>query len=480
MPNIRIPKGVTKEVVFKAYLSDGVTEATGKTIALKIRKAAGAFADPAAGPSNLSEIANGWYTFTLGAGDTDTLGPLICRGTATGVDPTEAVFEVANAHNQGFDGVPDAVAGANTGLPVVGTQVPNANAGAAGGLFIAGTNAPVTIAGSGNALTLTSTGANGNGLAATGNGSGNGIMGTGGASGDGIEGQGGATNGIGMHMLGAGTGTGALFNSGAGASGDAVQMTALSTNGGGLVLQGKGTGDGMTATGGASAHGDGVHFVGGGNVTGAGVRIAGGATDSDLHLDNTSTNMVLAKTTNITGFNDIAATAIVSAGAITTAGGKVSEVALTDALTGYSVPPAMITAQDVRDAMKLAPTAGAPAAGSIDESINNLLARLGTFTGTGVNTVLGFLRAMANKAVGIATPTDLAAGGTFDNTTDSEEAIADAPGGGGLTAQQTRDAMKLAPTAGAPAASSIDDKLNGLAPGAAVVLNAEITEIHTT
>lgn len=55
-----------------------------------------------------------------------------------------------------------------------------------------------------------------------------------------------------------------------------------------------------------------------------------------------------------------------------------------------------------------------------------ILNRMGSFTGTGVNTILGFLRAMANKAVGIATPTDLSSGGTFTNTTDSEEAIADA------------------------------------------------------
>lgn len=366
MPNIRIPKGVAKVAVLKAYLSDGVTEATGKTIGLKISKNAGAFLDPAAGVSNLSEIGVGWYSFSLGTGDTDTLGPLILRGTATGVDPTEVVFEVANAHNAGFDGVPDAAAGANTGLPVVGTQVPNATAGAANGLVIAGTNAPITFSGSGNAMTLTSTGANGHGLAATGNGSGNGIMGTGGATGDGIEGQGGATNANGMHMLGAGTGVGAIFNSGAGASGDAVQITALSTNGGGLVIQGKGTGDGITSTGGASAHGDGVHFVGGGNATGAGIRAAGGATDGDLHLDTPKTNMVLAKTTNITGFNDIAATDVVSSGAITTSAGKVSEVALTDALTGYVAPPAMITGQQVRDAMKLAPTAGAADPTSID------------------------------------------------------------------------------------------------------------------
>jgi hypothetical protein len=46
-----------------------------------------------------------------------------------------------------------------------------------------------------------------------------------------------------------------------------------------------------------------------------------------------SLGLSLAKGTNITGFNDIAATAIVSGGAITTSGGKVSGVATCDVVT---------------------------------------------------------------------------------------------------------------------------------------------------
>jgi hypothetical protein len=45
---------------------------------------------------------------------------------------------------------------------------------------------------------------------------------------------------------------------------------------------------------------------------------------------------VLAKTTNITGFNDIAATAVVSAGAITTSSGAVSNVTNVGTLTTYT------------------------------------------------------------------------------------------------------------------------------------------------
>lgn len=57
----------------------------------------------------------------------------------------------------------------------------------------------------------------------------------------------------------------------------------------------------------------------------------------------------------------------------------------------------------------------------IDTEITTLINRLGLFTGTGVNTVLGFLKAIMSKAA--ATPSDV--GGTFDASTDSVEAIRD-------------------------------------------------------
>lgn len=51
-----------------------------------------------------------------------------------------------------------------------------------------------------------------------------------------------------------------------------------------------------------------------------------------------------------------------------------------------------------------------------------LLARIGTFTGTGVNTILGFLKSLASKIA--STPSDV--GGTFSAATDSLEAISEA------------------------------------------------------
>jgi len=66
--------------------------------------------------------------------------------------------------------------------------------------------------------------------------------------------------------------------------------------------------------------------------------------------DPTSTafGLSLAKTTNITGFNDIAATAVVSSGAITTSGGAVSTVtAVTNAVTLPTIPADWITSSGV-------------------------------------------------------------------------------------------------------------------------------------
>lgn len=53
--------------------------------------------------------------------------------------------------------------------------------------------------------------------------------------------------------------------------------------------------------------------------------------------------------------------------------------------------------------------------------VTTLLSRLGAFTGSGVNTVLGFFKALLSKTA--STPSDV--GGTFDPATDSTEAIRD-------------------------------------------------------
>jgi hypothetical protein len=63
------------------------------------------------------------------------------------------------------------------------------------------------------------------------------------------------------------------------------------------------------------------------------------------------------------------------------------------------------------------------------------------------------MTSLAGKTAGAA---------SYDRTADSQEAIRDAvdAGGGSLTPQQVRDAMKLAPTGGSPAAGSVDEHLD--------------------
>lgn len=69
-------------------------------------------------------------------------------------------------------------------------------------------------------------------------------------------------------------------------------------------------------------------------------------------------------------------------------------------------------------------------AGYLDNLVT-IVNRLGAFTGSGVNTVLGMLKALGSKSA--STPSDM--GGTYDATTDSQEAAIDNAVGGVTPAQ---------------------------------------------
>lgn len=91
----RIPQSVAYTVVFKAYLTDGITPATGKTIAVTISKNTAAFGNPSAGATNATEIASGWYYVALSTTDTGSLGPLIVHGAVATVDNVDLALTVA-------------------------------------------------------------------------------------------------------------------------------------------------------------------------------------------------------------------------------------------------------------------------------------------------------------------------------------------------------------------------------------------------
>ena len=279
--------------------TDGVTEEAGLAgVGTELSKAGAAFG---AGPVLGTLDSDGWYPITLTTTHTNTLGDLTIKvhDAATHL-PVWAHFTVipANAFDamvsgsgvgmrsdvQGWlgtapatpttNGVPEVDVTFVSGAAVPAGAIPNAVAGAAGGLQIAGSNAATTYA------TLTVTGA----TTLTGN-----I-----AAAAGITVTQSTLNGHGISVTGNGTGHGILSTSGSGVTGDGLRAVAASTNGNGIT----------------------------------GVKTGSG---SDLNA--TVTPLVLAKTTNLTGLNDIAATAIVSAGAITTLSGAVVNVDLVDLTT---------------------------------------------------------------------------------------------------------------------------------------------------
>lgn len=102
----------------------------------------------------------GWYRLdlpdaVLASGNGRSVG-LHLKG-ATNMAPLPIEIELTGWNNQdgvrgGLTALPNATAGANTGLPVVGTQIPNATAGASGGVLISGANSGTTTLG---ALTIT-------------------------------------------------------------------------------------------------------------------------------------------------------------------------------------------------------------------------------------------------------------------------------------------------------------------------------------
>ena len=147
--------------------------------------------------------------------------------------------------------------------------------------------------------------------------------------------------------------------------------------------------------------------------------------------------------------------------------------------------------QNVADALKLAPTTGSPATGSVNADLDTIKTTqttaqndLDTITGTDGATLATaqglYAPSKAGDAMTLAA--DAIKAVSFDETTawplaaadsgatavartgadsDTLETLSDQIDGvTALTAQEVRDAMKLAPTAGAPAAGSVDAQLD--------------------
>jgi len=159
----------------------------------------------------------------------------------------------------------------------------------------------------GDALIAKSTGANGNGIAADGNGTGAGLKTLGGATGPGIKctGGGGNTNGIeatgvtggsGMQLNGGTTGHG-LKCYGGGTSGYGIYVIAQNGNSDAMRLEGQGSGVGLHAIGGATGIGI---FAQGGVTSGTGIRAESpGSTGDGIYATGVVGLNVLGKTIGI-------------------------------------------------------------------------------------------------------------------------------------------------------------------------------------
>jgi len=133
--------------------------------------------------------------------------------------------------------------------------------------------------------------------------------------------------------------------------------------------------------------------------------------------DPTSTafGLSLAKTTNITGFNDIAATAVVSSGAITTSGGAVSTVtAVTDAVTLPTIPADWITSSgvaasavtEIQTGLSTLDAAGIRAAvGLASANLDTQLGVIATDTTTDIPAQIAALNNLSSADVTAAVPT---------------------------------------------------------------------------
>ena len=73
-------------MVFLTDSADHVTGKTGATLTITISKDGAAFASIS---PTVTERGNGWYSIALTTGNTDTLGDLVLRATASGADPID-------------------------------------------------------------------------------------------------------------------------------------------------------------------------------------------------------------------------------------------------------------------------------------------------------------------------------------------------------------------------------------------------------
>jgi hypothetical protein len=162
------------------------------------------------------------------------------------------------------------------------TALPNVASGGDGSVMVRGATQDITFQSvsisnpGGTALSCVSTGGNGHGINALGNGSGSGFRPNGGATGDGIRAQGGGTGGHGINAL-------------ANNAGQGIQATGAG-GGDGINAAGQGSGRGLAVVAGATGIGA---LITGGATSGAGVSVTTTSGDG-LSVTPTAGNAIVA------------------------------------------------------------------------------------------------------------------------------------------------------------------------------------------
>ncbi len=294
-------------------------------------------------------------------------------------------------------------------LNLDGTQAAPTAGGAA---KMAGTDADLTL----KSLVVNNAGGHAIRLIA---GAGHGLFSEGGGiSGDGIraEGNGASSNGIGAFAGTSGYGVQAGSSAGAGmyVQGGNHAVEIIATGGVGVAIVGNGAFPAIRALGGATGDGI-VAQSGGGNGNGLTCTKAGSGKD----IDADELDRIEADTQDLQTQIGTAGDGLTDLGGMSTAMKAEVESEANDALVAQKLDH-LVAVADADDA--------------VDDSI---------------------VAKLASKSV-------TADWSTFDNTTDSLEALGDSIGTVPLTAQEVRDSMKLAPTGGAPAGGSVDEHLDGI------------------
>lgn len=377
-------------VVFMTLASDHVTGATGLTLTITSSKAGAAFASIT---PTVTELSNGWYKLAFTTSHTDTLGDLALHITGTLADPTDLLIQIVaydpfDAVRLGLTALPNVASGSAGAIPTTGTGS-NQITLASGQVTVATNNDKTGYTAStvsdktGYSLTQTfpvnfsSLSINGSGhvtladgsivtaklgtfvLAKTTN-----ITGFNDIAASAILATPGnllATDSLGRVTAGANadksgysltpTEEAAI----AGSVWDVLTASHQTTGTMGKALTSAASAGDPWATNipGAYSSGTAGYIVGTNLDATVGSRMATFTLPTNFstlaingsgHITLADGSLVtaklgtfaLAKTTNITGFNDIASTAIVSGGAINTASGKISEVILTDTVTTYT------------------------------------------------------------------------------------------------------------------------------------------------